>query len=164
MRRSCINFNPIAFTFIELLLVMVLLSMMAAIAVPNFSRMYKGLILGQTVDEMVYLMRYAQSRAIAKSRPLRFHVDSRSAQFWLTETVRQSETQQGGESFAAIPGPLGRIYKIPPEIRAEAPISLIGFRPDGRIEKGKITLCLKDDCRIITTEEQTGYVEVLGQP
>jgi len=144
------------FTLIEILLVVFILSVVAAVAVPNFSRTYSNLELKRKTEDVAYLMKYAQSRSVAKRRPLRLMFDSEFEKYWLEEFFED----EGEEIFKRLTSRLGKTYKIPNSIQIQMEEPPVTFYPDGRIEKRRIYLCDKEKCFTISTKEQRGHVKV----
>ena len=70
--------RPRGFTLVEILLVVMLIGLAAGLAVPNFSGSFSSLQLRETAENLGYLMRYAQSRAIIRRQPCRleFNIDN----------------------------------------------------------------------------------------
>src|SRR3989338_7485961 len=105
------------FTIIEILLVIVLLTVAAAMTIPNFTRSFDKLELRDAANKLAYLMRYAQSRAIYNRRPLRLLFDRPMTRYWLEEADDVSEDEIDDEttpvSYRPVTGRFGRISKIP---------------------------------------------------
>jgi len=145
------------FTLIELLLVLVLLVVVIGLAAPNFSSTYNRLQLQRTVQDLGYLMRYAQSRAVIKQSSLHLEFDSEYKAYWLMEKVKGQERDEGG-AFERLTGRLGRRTTINDEINIEAEGHTISFYPDGKIDKQHLRLCNDRRCFMISTKEQRGKV------
>jgi len=151
--------NVLGFTIIEVMLVMVILVIITGLAAPNFSNTYAGIQLKVTTDDIAYLMRYAQSRAVARGNEIRIEFDSSLRVYWITEE-EQSDTYASDKMFNRITGRLGKKNKIPEMLNLEIEKPSIHFFPDGTIEKVLFNVCLKEQCRIISTKEQRGAVRV----
>jgi prepilin-type N-terminal cleavage/methylation domain-containing protein len=93
------------FTLLELLLVLVLIGVVVAIAVPSL-RAFAG---GQQADDaaanILSLTRWAQSQAITLGRPCRLNVDSGSGTYWLT-------VQEQGE-YVPLKSDFGQTFRLP---------------------------------------------------
>ena len=151
-----------SFTLIELLLVVVLLSVMTTLAIPNFSQSYINLQLRETARDISYLMRYAQGRAVIKRKPHRLVFNGSYTQYWLTvEEDPPSEETNTEEPPEKIPNRFGRVFNIPPEIDIEAPQPSVKFYPDWKIDKTRIYLRNKKEKYFtISTQEQLGHIYV----
>lgn len=142
-----------AFTMIELLLVVLILSVIAALAVPNFSHSYAKIQLRNNVYDIANLMRYAQSRAVIRNKTMRLQIDLTTKKYWIEEQV-----EDGFQSFS---GRMGGKYSVISGASIEQEHDHILFYPDGRIEKVYITVCRQENCYTISTKEQRGFVHVL---
>lgn len=148
-----------AFTLVEILIAIVIVSIMAAVAVPNVGRQYDDFVLRQSAQDMAYLIRYGQSRAVMKGLPHRVNVDKQTGKYWLTYNLSK-DAVRSPQVMEPVPGRMGRVFRVPPEIRIESDFTKIELTPDGGIEKVKFVVCAKDQCLTISTQKQRGYVHV----
>lgn len=156
-----------SFTIIELLLVVVIIAVIAALAVPNFGGTYARVQLRKAADDLAYHMRYAQSYAITKNTPVRLEFDSSFAQYWLT---RRSADDAAQDVFIGLTGRMGEVISVPRGVQVsfEDGEPLLYFYPDGTMDKRRINLCRVrpagrrgGECVFISTQEQRGQVHVL---
>jgi len=145
------------FTLIEILLVLVLLTVIIGLVIPNFSSTYNSLQLKRMVQDLGYLMRYAQSRAITKQSLVRLEFDDEQKTYWLMQEVKDQEGDIEG-SFDRLSGRLGRNYRIPDGIKIQKGEEMILFYPDGQIEKQHLSICNDKKCFTISTKAQRGKV------
>jgi prepilin-type N-terminal cleavage/methylation domain-containing protein len=128
-----------AFTLMELLLVMAIITLMVALAAPRLS----AFAAGQKADEMartvVSLARYGSSQAVSDGRAYRLNVDAASREVWLT---MDSDGQ-----FVAPPNDYGKHYVMPDGVRLATDIeakpdggTYVTFNSSGRGEAGQIHL------------------------
>ena len=113
-------FSPISlrgFTLIELILVVFLIAVIAAAAVPNFSRTYQQMVLRQTADDLALVMRYAQSRAISKGVLHRLQLDLRGGRYWLTVVGKSGNP--GNAKEETIPGRMGTVHQAPSSVQLD---------------------------------------------
>jgi len=154
-----------AFTLIEILLVIVILTIIGGLAIPNLSQTFSRVQLNQTANDMAYLMRYAQSRAIIQRFTCQFILDAENKRYWITQqnspAQEDSDSSESQPSFKKISGRLGRTLGIPLDIQVQAENPTMQFYPDGRIDKDSFQLCLKHRCVTVSTKEKSGYVRVL---
>lgn len=149
-------------TLVELLLVMILLGVMAALSIPHFSKTYSSLQLQRTAEDMSYVMKYAQMRAITKGHLVRFLLAEDNSKYWIEE--RAGEQQSSDEQFVHIRGQWGRTFTIPDEIVVEAKnIGKVDFFPSGQIEGVDVDICLREKCIIVSTQKRRGHVEMFSK-
>jgi len=152
--------EDVAFTLIEIILVVLILAIIAGLTVPNFNPAYKKIQLQQTSDDLAYLMRYAQSRAVTKNHPVCLEFDSDLRKYWLAEEVSRESGEETAESFRRFPGRLGRTFSIPESVEVESEASTIQFYADGRIDKQHLFVCLESLCYTLSTKEQRGQIRI----
>ncbi len=144
---------------IELLLVVVLLSAIAGVAVPNFSQTYKRVVFRKSVDDLVYAMRYAQGRAVTKRRMHQLQFDAQHSKYWIAQRTKDSTEDK--PVFEPIASRRGRMMAVPEGVRVEGSHPTINFYPDGKIEKVRIYMTLEEQTFTISSMEQRGQVHLL---
>ncbi len=149
------------FTFIEIVLVVIILSVLAAMAVPNFSGSFRNIILTSTTNQIASLMRYAQGRAVAYQQGLRFILSEDMRSYRLRSYSGQASGSTQAAETRPLPGRWGRTFMIPSELELEATQRTFEFYPDGRIEGGRLFLCRRDQCLTLSTQDQHARVLVL---
>ncbi len=159
--RRLEKFSAIAksgFTLIELALVVVLLSVVAAVSLPSFRQSYKKILLERTTNDLAYLMRYAQSRAISKGQKILLVFDGDLKTCWLEEMTEEETTTNGGQGSqppkqltakksARLSNRWGRNFSIPQELIVQTDgTPPIGFYPDGKIDRLTMSVCYAGTC------------------
>jgi Tfp pilus assembly protein FimT len=167
---------------IELILVLILLGVLAALAIPNLSRSYHRFQMEEAGQNMAYLMRYAQGRAMTTGGYVRLVIEE-SGEYWLSQAEKKSSTGSAGSemglTFVRLSGYWGRTFHLPEEVMVESTRETFTFFPDGQIEKGRVFFCWRDrcfsgqsgdgqtresaceaDCLTISTQDQRGMVLV----
>lgn len=152
---------PAGFTLVEMLLVVVLLGVLAAAAMPEFFRSYQHLQLQETTNDLAYFMRYAQSRAVLKNQPVRLVFSEDYKRYWLAQLPETDDPDNESVEFVRISGRWGRTFSIPDEIEVRTPATHIEFLSDGQLQKLDIPVCHRDACMTITTRQRRGQIEVL---
>ena len=154
------------FTLIEILLVLLVLGVISGLAVPNLSQMFSRFQLSHAANDMAYLMRYAQSRAVIQRLVCRFSLDKENNQYSIAQKDSSddedapSDTNDSAAVFSKISGRLGRIFSIPSNIAVQAQNLTVQFYPDGTIDKDSFKLCSKNQCFVVSTKEKSGAVNV----
>lgn len=132
-----------AFTFIELLIVIIIIATLTAISIPNFRKTFDNLELENFVKDIYYLARYLQASSAAENRIYYLEINRENAEF-------QAKYLEGNE-LKAIAGRFGKIYKAPKEVVLTIePADLTGvyFYPDASSDKISITLKNKHNKQI----------------
>src|ERR1017187_9004406 len=75
---SRIRHQALAFTLIELILVLALLVIITSIAAPAMSRFIRGRALDSEARRLIALMHAAQSRAVSEGMPMMLWVDEKA--------------------------------------------------------------------------------------
>ena len=145
-----------AFTLVEIILVVVLCSIMAAVAIPQLGRTYTTLQFKQTVDDLAYLMRYAQSRAITQNHTLQLQWSPDFSQY----SLMQKDEAVKDAAFVPLDGKMGRSFLIPKGITLTSTKAVISFYPDGNIDEEAMEICQEKRCLTVSTKIQNGYVRV----
>jgi len=141
-RRACRR----AFTLMELVVVMLLLTVMMAMAAPALRNFWKGNRVKDAGDQIVYVARLARSQAITNGAMYRLAFDADGSGYVLT--------MQQGETFVAAPG---QSYRLPDEARIEvskadgSAADHIDFFPNGRTEPATIKLMAEGYSDIMIT-------------
>ncbi len=150
------------FTLIELLLVLILLSVLAVLSIPNFGETYRQWRLKETSDQVSYAMRYAQSRAVSKNTAHRLELSEDYKNFWISQEIPQAlEAEESEEKvFKRLASHWGKTFTIPEDISLQSTKSYVEFFPDGRIEKVRLDICLKGRCLVVSTSQQRGTITV----
>lgn len=134
-----------AFTLLELIAVLVLISTVLAIAAPSLRGFVHGRQTADTALRMLSLTRLARSRSASLGCVHRLNVDAESGTYWLT--------MQRAGAFVEIQSAHGRKYHLPTGVsvtldspsaeeqgRGEDDVPHIQFYPDGRCDPATIEL------------------------
>ena len=149
----------------EMILVMVLLAVMLAVAVPSIRGFASGQRSRDTVVQLVATAQWAKAHAASEAKMVRLNVAGSS--FWLTA--------QQGQTYERIPGEFGEPITLPPGAKVEivptagskqVDASGVSFYPDGRTdtavirvtgESGRVTLVAcpspAESFRVVSAEE-----------
>ena len=154
-----------AFTLIELILVMAILTMMVSVSAPTLSRFFRGRTLDSEARRMLALLRTGQTRAVSEGIPMDFWVDAAQGRFGL-EAERSYETEDpkavdllvdsglqievGSPTnpppvTALGPGQTVSTISVSKVALAHPTLPTIRFLPDGSIsDSSPLVLCLKN--------------------
>jgi|ERR1700722_11592886 len=134
----CLRAFPNAFTLIELLMVMAIIAIVAALLAPRLVGFTLGRSSSNTARMIVSLTNYARSQAISEGRTYRLNFDSAAKQFFLTA--------QDGAQYDAPNNDFGQKVTLPDGITAavqfpqEQDGAYVQFQPTGRTEQAQIRL------------------------
>src|SRR5688572_7023149 len=97
-----------AFTLIELVLVLVVLTVLLSIAAPSLRGWSRGTKLRDASDQLLAAARFARTQAVTTGDVYRVEFDVAAGSYRVTA--------RDGEQFAAVPGEFGRVTSVPPTI------------------------------------------------
>lgn len=147
-----------AFTFIELLVVVLIIGVVAGLIVPNFGNTYARFLLKETAHDIAHTLRYAQTNAITGRRIVQMAFDESASRYWLQAAKGESGARA---EYERIPGRMGRTFNIPDGISIESELSEISCHPNGILEKARIYVSdERGNYFTVSTREQVGYVHV----
>ena len=128
-----------AFTLFELVLVLVMISILMAVAAPSLRNSFAGWRARDATEDLFTLTRLARERAIADRTVYRLNIDTRGGTYWIQV--------QDGERFVATGTDFGQIARFPDGMRVELSRadgvvagSWIDFHPNGRTDPATIRL------------------------
>ncbi|MCM8797231.1 MAG: prepilin-type N-terminal cleavage/methylation domain-containing protein [Candidatus Omnitrophica bacterium] len=124
-----------AFTFIELLIVIIIIGVLSVLAVPRFKNTFDSLQLRDSAKDIYYLLQYLQASAVAQSKIFCLNIDTEHGRF-------QAVYWEGEEGFKNLENRFGKVYSVPNGINVTvSPVDKtnICFYPDGNTDKTTIT-------------------------
>lgn len=151
--------EPSGFTLLEVLLVTLILVVITGVTVPNFSPVWKNLLLKQAVQDLAYHIRYAQSRSVTHNLRHRIQIESDGFEYWLAR--EESADEEGKETeWVRLEGRYGRTQRFAEEFDVETRFDWIEFLPDGAISPFELQACSRGACYSVSTLGQRGRVHV----
>ena len=128
------------FTFVELVFVTLLLTILLMAAAPNFRGTWRGLQMERSAVDMAQMLRSARVLAIARAEPVRWEWDERLQR---AQLMLLHESPEGQVEPAPIEGRLGRAHVLPGEValtvwREDEPVKDIQFFPDGTSDSTRL--------------------------
>ena len=133
------------FTLIELILVMVIMAVGAALVVPHLTSFFRGQIVDQEARRMLSLTQYARSRAVAEGLPMEFWLNQDDGRYGVNILTGFAAGDDRALSYAVDPDVYfsfearanDDVYEVTDPIET-ASDTLIVFLPDGLIQTGSI--------------------------
>lgn len=148
------------FTLVEILLVLLILTVIVGLTAPNLSRSLTKHQFEKSAEELLNLMRYAQSRAITRGHSVRLVFNDENTEYWLAEdSVSGSDSGNEAASSERVPGSMGATRRVPGDVvlRTED-IAVLTFYPDGRMDRTELGVCRGGRCKMISTRIQRGFI------
>ena len=153
------------FTFIELMLVAILIGVIVGISTPIFRRTFGHLQLDSTCHNIAKLMRYVQQRAVVERGAYRLKFDSSRRTYWLEVERAEEGPLLKSKGFEPVKGRFGKRYPIPRGISVtfrEEMASAITFYPDGQADKVALYITdKKGKSYTLITERRIGRVKLV---
>lgn len=146
--------NDMAFTFLEVLIVVIILGIIMGFSIPRFRETFNNLQLKMAAHDLNQFFRYAQGEAVKNQRLHKIVIDNH--RYWLMIEKKDDE-------FERISGRWGRTNTINHNIEVNVEKKEVFFYPESRIDRVEIALKRGEKTFILTTKERQGYVEVKQQ-
>ncbi|MCH7504760.1 prepilin-type N-terminal cleavage/methylation domain-containing protein [PVC group bacterium] len=147
-----------AFTLIELLIVVVIVSILVVITVPRFRGSFEFIRFENSVRNFTKLVRYGQDLAVIYRRHYRLKVEEREGAFWL-----EHEGKTKGR-FEKVSGKWGKKYFIPSFVDLKTDKKEYVFYLDGRSQTGEVEFEFRDrytyTVKLLGTR---GHVEIIEE-
>ncbi|MGH7467668.1 MAG: GspH/FimT family pseudopilin [Longimicrobiales bacterium] len=154
--------NQMGFTLVEMTVVLIVLALMGALAVPAFKNWVEEDELTAATRQLELLFRLARDSAISTGKPVRVWMDSASGSVWLTGQLNDSTLP----AIPALrpPGQLAVVPGAPLELPSSVKIELsraraqFRFSPSGAVFADSLVLRTPSTTRLITLHPWTGDV------
>ncbi|MGD0650142.1 MAG: prepilin-type N-terminal cleavage/methylation domain-containing protein [Verrucomicrobiia bacterium] len=164
-----------AFTLIELILVLAVLSVVIALGAPTLSRFFRGRTIEEEGQRLLALTRYGQSRAVSECLPMVLWMNPADG----TYGVRVQDGYNAGDAKSQTTYGSGNLSGVGKDVRFQLPDRLrfeleqggriqnqmanIRFAPDGSIDENSLhrVVIRQDDgdwTAIVQSENQLNYV------
>ncbi len=158
-----------AFTFIELLIVILILGVILAISLPLSIKSFRSLQLVDTTRSITSIMRYIQNKSILERKIYSFNFDT--VDFRYSVSVK---TDGKFEEFKEIKTSLLSKKSLGPNLKIDSLVvkqddfldkekSSIYFYPDGSIDEARLILCNSLNEQIIIKTNLSGKVNVIKE-
>lgn len=148
-----VRYQPRGFTLLEILIVLGIIGMLAAILVPRAMSGTDHYTMGRNIREVASALRMTRSLAIEtqKEQVIQFNLSQQTYQI-PKEKARHIDENLDLEVFTA-----------QSELSEDQQIAGIRFYPDGASTGGRVTLILDDDKRAVDIVWMTGQINVLEE-
>ena len=146
-------------TFIELILVVSILSILTAVSTPLFRHTFDNLQVRNLCRDISKLTKYVQERAIMEQTIHRIDFDVNNNEYW----VSIAKDQLNPEKFIKLNNKFGRMRKFSPNIIFECDEPYAAFYPDGSADELTIYVSgTNSEVYTLTNKETTGYVKIFN--
>jgi type II secretion system protein H len=151
MRESRENSRGTAdagFTLIELVIVMVLLGIAAALVAPHMASFFRGRVLDSEARRLLALTYYGQSRAVSEGVPVLLWIDAKQSTYGLVTQSSASEPDDKASTFSidptltletAAPSPAPASEGQDETLGAPENLPFIRFMPDGFFDASSVS-------------------------
>lgn len=128
-----------AITFIELLVVVIILSVFIGVSAPQFRKSFEGFEAENFIKNIYYLASYLQNSAISQGRIYCLNIAPGEGKFWVTNKIGDRFEPSKERFTKASQAPGGLKISFVPDKAEQASIY---FYPDGSVEQ--ITIAFED--------------------
>ena len=147
------------FTFLELILVAAVMSILVAVSVPQFRKSFDSLVFQNFISDLTSFAGYAQAKAVTNSSEMRVNIDLQQKRLLLESRMPSGGTLTLGteewriEKTKVIPDSLS--------VDLKGGSGEIKFYPDGTSDKAEFAVTDRYgiECSVFV-EPGTGYVDV----
>jgi len=150
------------FTLIELVVVMVLLGIAAAVVAPHMTSFFRGRALNSEARRLLALTHYGQSRAVSEGVPVLLWIDSKRSAYGLVTQSAASEPDDRAKTYtldatltieAYTPQPMPSSEDGDERLGAPEGLPAIRFMPDGFFDDASVA-------RIVIRQDGEGALQL----
>ena len=161
----CRPFRQFGFTLIELVMVMLVLAVCAAIAAPHLSGFVKGRGLPNAATDLVTTARWCRVQALSDGVEYRLNIDRMGGKWWVTKA------DDSAANFTNTTQELGQERTVPDGVRiadmqiqtlqAQGDVPYISFRAGGRTDVARITLANDSTSIVVACDTPLGSFHIV---
>lgn len=143
-----------AFTLLEVLVVLGLIAVLAAVLLPRMMSGQDHYLLSRNVRNVASAMRSTRAMAIADQteKVIVFNLDDKTYQV-------DGERHKDIDEDIAV-----QVFTATTEVSDDGRLAGVRFYPDGASTGGRVTLSLDDDVRALDVVWMTGQINILDNP
>ncbi|MBI4981874.1 MAG: prepilin-type N-terminal cleavage/methylation domain-containing protein [Candidatus Omnitrophica bacterium] len=143
------------FTFIELLIVSIIIGVLAVVSVPQFKKTFDSFQLQNFVNDVFYLCRYLQASSISQSRihGLRINLDTKEFSAFVKELDKEEN----------LSGRFSKVYKAAQETEIKLvpeDKTIVYFYPDGSMDSLNISFTEKNKNIQLNIQGAKGEIKI----
>ncbi|MDB6110137.1 MAG: hypothetical protein JWR69_1887 [Pedosphaera sp.] len=128
-----------AFTLIELILVMALLTVVIGIAAPKLSKFFRGRTQDAEAGRFLSLTHYGQSRAASEGVPMTLWIDARNGTYGLQQQTGYTDGDRKAVDFTLDKALQIEVANAPKSAGTGRDLPAIRFMPDGTLGSTSVT-------------------------
>lgn len=150
MKKSCVHLHRLSgFTFIELVFVVLIILVLAAVSLPMLKKQFLHFELEGAAAQMAYCMDDTALRAKTEGDVFLLGIDREKKEYWV---ARNSSDERM------------KTYRLPRFVAIDAEKTEISFYPDAPVEESRVILCSAFECRDVVSSGVWGYAKVQVRP
>ena len=168
------HMNPVlarGFTLLELIIVMSLITMLAAAVIPVFNGTFSAIERDHAIRDFVSILRYAQERAIAEVCEFRVYLDTENNSYWL---MKLASVKKNEKTFEMLDERVGEKMFFPETLTIksakakkdkELRLPFIAYYPNGACDEASVKFETSDKRRSVSvhTNSNKAHIEVVEQ-
>lgn len=144
------------FTFLEIIIVVLILAALIGLSVPRFKNTFLDLQFRQSCSDFVSTLNYARQSAILNRAEYIIRLNADEAVYW----VERSVEKDGAPAFEKAPGRFGKANVLPKSVSIACEKDSITFYPDGSADVVTVTFSNAIKKISISTEGSSSDVKI----
>ncbi len=136
------------FSLVEIFVILIILSIAAAAAVPSYKHVFESMRLKQSAEALIHHLHYGRTHALIHQKSLRLSVDPAGGSFGLEE---RRVNEEGDAEFVHLRDRWGAVYRISSDFELRAKVDSVELFKDGRMGRSEICICSEKECFSVDT-------------